>query len=84
MSMVNWAGLIVSVITILSSFVIGVGWLVRHYLQELKPNGGESLNDIIKLKVVPAIDTLLKHQYEISMDVAVLNAKFDQHVKESE
>lgn len=83
MTMEDWAGLIVSVITILTSFTLGVGWLVKHYLRELKPNGGGSLNDIIKLKVLPAVDTLVENQQKISTDVAIINAKFDQHIKES-
>jgi len=43
----NWAGLIVSVITIATAFVGSIRWLVKHYLNELKPNGGSSLRDSI-------------------------------------
>jgi hypothetical protein len=43
----NWAGLIVSIIAIVSAFAGSVRWLVKHYLNELKPNGGGSMRDSI-------------------------------------
>jgi hypothetical protein len=43
----NWAGLIVSIIAIVSAFAGSVRWLVKHYLYELKPNGGSSVKDSI-------------------------------------
>lgn len=45
MSIEQWAGFIVSAITIAVAFVGSVKWLVKHYLSELKPNGGSSLKD---------------------------------------
>lgn len=45
MSALDWAALAVSIITILGSFVAAIRWLVKHYLAELKPNGGTSLRD---------------------------------------
>jgi hypothetical protein len=47
MTPANWAGLIVSVIAIVSGFAGSVRWLVKHYLNELKPNGGSSMRDSI-------------------------------------
>ena len=47
MTPANWAGLIVSIIAIVSGFAGGVRWLVKHYLAELKPNGGSSMRDSI-------------------------------------
>tara|TARA_R110000823_G_scaffold207592_1_gene338140 strand:+ start:226 stop:423 length:198 start_codon:yes stop_codon:yes gene_type:complete len=47
MSPANWAALIVSVIAIISGFTGAVRWLVKHYLAELKPNGGTSLKDSV-------------------------------------
>lgn len=43
----TWAGLIVSIIAIVSAFAGSVRWLVKHYLAELKPNGGGSMRDSI-------------------------------------
>jgi chaperonin cofactor prefoldin len=49
MSVEQWAGLIVSVLTIGTSFGLVVRWLVKHYFDEmkaeLKPNSGSSLKD---------------------------------------
>jgi hypothetical protein len=45
MSIEQYAGLIVSAITIAVSFVGSIRWLVKHYLSELKPNGSKSLKD---------------------------------------
>ena len=51
MTAANWAGLIVSVIAIVSAFAGSVRWLVKHYLYELKPNGGSSVKDsVIRLE----------------------------------
>jgi hypothetical protein len=45
MSATDWAALIVAVMTILGGFSAAVRWLVKHYLAELKPNGGGSVKD---------------------------------------
>ena len=47
MTAANWAGLIVSIIAIVSAFAGSVRWLVKHYLYELKPNSGSSMKDSI-------------------------------------
>ena len=45
MTPADWAGVAVAVITIVAGFAGAVRWLVKHYLTELKPNGGSSLKD---------------------------------------
>ena len=45
MNALDWAALAVSITTILGGFTAAVRWLVKHYLAELKPNGGSSLRD---------------------------------------
>ena len=45
MSSTEWAGLAVAVATIIASFAGSIRWLVKHYLEELKPNGGSSVKD---------------------------------------
>ena len=47
MTAANWAGLIVSIIAIVSAFAGSVRWLVKHYLYELKPNSGSSMKDSV-------------------------------------
>jgi hypothetical protein len=41
----DWIGLCVAVSTLLGSLAVAVRFLVKHYLSELKPNGGSSLRD---------------------------------------
>lgn len=45
MSAVDWAALVVAIISISASFAGIIRWLVKHYLAELKPNGGGSIKD---------------------------------------
>jgi len=45
MTALNWAALAVATISIVTGFVGSIRWLVKHYLAELKPNGGSSMND---------------------------------------
>jgi hypothetical protein len=47
MTAANWASLIVSVIAITTAFAGSVRWLVKHFLYELKPNGGSSMKDSV-------------------------------------
>jgi hypothetical protein len=45
MSAMDWASFFVALFSIVGSVALGVKWLVKHYLNELKPNGGSSLKD---------------------------------------
>lgn len=45
MTPTDWAGLAVAVFTLMAGFAGGVRWLVKHYLYELRPNGGWSIKD---------------------------------------
>ena len=45
MTALDWASLAVAATSILGSVAMGVKWLVKHYLNELKPNGGSSMRD---------------------------------------
>jgi len=52
---------------------------IKH---EVTPNSGGSLNDAIRKQVIPMVETLVERQQEIAVDVAVLNGRFEQHVRE--
>jgi H+/Cl- antiporter ClcA len=43
----DYATVAVAVMTIVGGFAAGVRWMVKHYLNELKPNGGASVKDSI-------------------------------------
>ena len=45
MTPADWAGIAVAVTTVVAAFAAAVRWLVKHYLNELKPNGGSSIKD---------------------------------------
>ena len=47
MTVTEWAGFFVALMTLLAGFAGFVRWLVKHYLNELKPNGGSSLKDSV-------------------------------------
>jgi hypothetical protein len=47
-SAVDWAVLVVSILTIVGAFGASVRFLVKHYLYELKPNSGFSINDRVR------------------------------------
>jgi hypothetical protein len=47
----DYATVAVAVVTIIGGFATAVRWLVKHYLNELKPNSGSSLKDsVIRLE----------------------------------
>ncbi len=41
----EWVGLSVGVCAIVTSLLVGLRWVIKSYLQELKPNGGSSMKD---------------------------------------
>ena len=41
----EWVGLSVGVCAIATSLLVGLRWVIKSYLQELKPNGGSSMKD---------------------------------------
>ncbi len=55
----DWMALVVSIVTIIGSFIASVRWLVKHYLSELKPdgNGGHNLEGRVK-RIEDKLDTL--------------------------
>jgi hypothetical protein len=49
----------VAVIAIFSAMAGGIRWMVKHYLNELKPNGGSSMKDSMA-RMEQRIDDLYK------------------------
>ena len=58
----DYATIAVAVCTIVGAFATAVRWLVKHYLNELKPNSGSSMRDEL---------TGLKHEVAIIKDLVV-------------
>jgi hypothetical protein len=55
----DYATIAVAVCTIIGGFTAAIRWLVKHYLNELKPNGGSSLKDSVK-RLEDRIDDLYR------------------------
>ena len=45
MTQTEWAAIAVAITTLVAAFSGAVRFLVKHYLSELKPNSGKSMND---------------------------------------
>jgi hypothetical protein len=64
MSLQDWAALTLTILTIVTIVAGGIRWLVKHYLNELKPNSGSSLKDSVNRleeKTDKLMDLLLEH-----------------------
>ena len=64
MSLQDWAALTLTLLTIITIVAGGIRWLVKHYLNELKPNSGSSLKDSVdrlEKKTDQLFDLLLEH-----------------------
>jgi len=59
MTIANWVSVVVGIIAIMTAFVGSIRWMVKHYLYELKPNGGSSLKDSVK-RLEDRVDDLFK------------------------
>jgi hypothetical protein len=64
MNMTDWAALIVSAVTMITAFAGAVRWLVKHYLSELKPNGGQSMSDRLS-----AVEAQVYQIYELLLEM---------------
>jgi len=77
MTIQDWASLIVAILTIVSSIAFAIKWLVKHYLSELKTNGGSSVKDQMNRLEARAneadakrkdMDRKLDHMYDILIE----------------
>lgn len=64
MTLQDWAALTLTLLTIITIIAGGIRWLVKHYLNELKPNSGSSLKDSVNRleeKTDKLMDLLIEH-----------------------
>jgi hypothetical protein len=59
MELKDYLAVTVAVIAIFTAFAGGIRWMVKHYLNELKPNGGSSIKDSMNRMEI-RIDELYK------------------------
>ena len=55
----DWAAFALSITSLIGAFAIMIRWMVKHYLAELKPNGGSSIKDSM-VRLEERIDDLYK------------------------
>jgi hypothetical protein len=76
--------IVIGIFTILSGIAYGIKWLVKHYLSELKTNGGSSMRDEVKQikdrqdeadTMRKEMDKKLDRMYEILLDHVANNKK---------
>lgn len=77
MSLLDWSGIAASLTATAVVFIAFGRWVIKAYLEELKPNGGESLSDKIKLEILPMLT-------EIKADLAEMKGRLDQHLTEGD
>jgi hypothetical protein len=84
MTVEDWARLILTTLSILAIIGGSIRWLVKHYLNELKPNSGSSLKDSVNRleedhkRLTDKVD----HLYEILIDfIANQNSKKSKSTK---
>lgn len=59
MTLTNFAALVTGIVTGLAGVTALVHFLVKHYLSELKPNGGSSIKDQVN-RLETRVDTIIE------------------------
>jgi len=65
MTIPNWASLALAITALVTAFAGAIRWMVKHYLYELRPNGGGSLKDQVnrlERRVDEVIDMLIERR----------------------
>jgi hypothetical protein len=76
MTIESWASLIVAILTIVSSVAFSIKWLVKHYLSELKTNGGSSVKDQMN-RLENRINEADVSRRQMKEDHKIMKAKLD-------
>jgi hypothetical protein len=76
MNVSDWAALTSVILGVGGVTIPGIKWTIKHYLAELKPNGGSSMRD--------AVNKIGLDITEMRVSLARLEGRFDQHVIEGE
>ena len=71
---------VVSIFTAIAAGAATVSWLVKHYLRELIPNGGSSLNDTVKLSILPTIKEINNDIKHVMIEQATIKQKVQDHL----
>lgn len=77
MNLQDWAGLVLTVLSIVALLAGGIKFLVKHYFSELKTNGGSSMRDEIKA-TQREVKEIKMRQDEADQIRREMNAKLDK------
>ena len=75
-SLSMWATAISGYLFVFLTFGAGLRWAFKHYLHELKHNGGNSIKD--------AVDDIRENVHQIKLELSRLEGRFEQHVDEGD
>jgi hypothetical protein len=81
MTFADWAGLILTILSIVALIAGGIKWLTKHYFDEIraefKPNGGSSMKDAIS-RLETDVSLLKDHMVKEEKEQDQLNLKIDR------
>lgn len=75
MSVLEWSSIAAALTAVLSGFALFSRWVIKSFLSELRPNGGTSMSDKIKLEILPMLT-------DIKSDLAELRGRLDEHMRD--
>jgi hypothetical protein len=66
----DWAAFALSITSLVGAFVVMIRWMVKHYLAELKPNGGSSMRDAVNVNTerLNRVETRVDDIYRILVE----------------
>lgn len=78
--------IIVGGITIATAALVVLRWIVRNEVRDIKhettSNGGQSMNDFIKLQIFPLLTEMRGDQLEIKGTVSRLQGWKEEHIRD--
>ena len=77
MNIQDWAGLVLTILSIVALLAGGIKFLVKHYFSELKPNSGSSMRDEVK-SVWKEVKEIKMRQDEADVVRREMNQKLDK------
>ena len=87
MTLTDWATALSGFTAVGVVILGGLRWVIRKYVTdyvvELKPNGGSSINDMIKLQILPMLKEMRQDQLSIKSQVDKLEGRFEQHLEDN-
>lgn len=85
MSLAMLVGVAVGGTSLSATIILVLRYFIRHEMADVKaestPNGGNSMNDFIKLQIYPLLCEVRGTQIAIVADVSTLKGQFDEHTR---